>query len=272
MQGLQKVFRVLRQGGVFGLVNRGFGFVYRRGVRPLLPVSGPARLGGVLTCYGLTAADRYVPASWLPWWMTEPTGNSSYEAALVHGLGAQVRSGDRVVVVGGGIGVTAVNAALLAGPSGHVTCFEGNLENCARVGETAALNGVSNLTVRHAVIGQPIAVYGAAAQLGTVLPADRLPPCDVLELDCEGAEIRIIPEMTIRPRVLLVETHGLYASSTRDVAAAMAACGYAVTDLGWAEPSQVETCREHDIRVLLGVRGPSDGSEDGSDEGRRAGS
>lgn len=254
MHGLHKVLSVLRQVGVSALASRGLGFAYRRGLRPLLPVTGPARLGGVLTCYGLTAADRYVPAAWLPWWMTDPTGNSSYEAALVSGLGAQVRPGDRVVVVGGGIGVTAVNAALRAGPTGHVTCFEGSLENCTLVDRTAALNGVGNLTVRHAVIGRSIAVYGDASQLGAVLPADQLPPCDVLELDCEGAEIGIIAAMTIRPRVLLVETHGVYASSTLDVAAAMAACGYTVSDLGWAEPSQEETCRRNDIRVLLGLR------------------
>lgn len=254
MKGLRKVRHVLAQDGVGGLANRGLAFAYRRGVRPLLPVSGPARLGGVLTCYGLTVADRYVPRSWLPWWMTDPGGNSSYEAALVHGLGAEIRAGDRVVVIGGGIGVTAVKAALLAGPSGHVTCFEGSAENCALVGRTAALNGVSNLTVRHGVVGRSIAVYGSAAGRGEVLPAGQLPPCDVLELDCEGAEIGILREMTIRPRVLLVETHGVYGAPTTEVAAVMEACGYAVSDLGWAEPSQEATCRANDIRVLSGQR------------------
>ncbi|UHC18213.1 hypothetical protein LRS73_10415 [Methylobacterium currus] len=254
MQGLSKVVRILRQDGLRNLASRGLGFAYRRGVRPLLPVSGPARLGGVLTCNGLTVADRYVPRAWLPWWMTDPSGNSSYEAALVGGLGAHVRPGDRVVVIGGGIGVTAVNAALLTGPSGPVTCFEGSLDNCRLVGRTAALNGVGNLTVRHAVVGSSIAVYGSITGRGEVLPAAELPPCDVLELDCEGAEIGIVREMTIRPRVLLVETHGVYGSPTQEVAAAMEACGYAVSDLGWAEPSQEETCRRNDIRVLSGLR------------------
>lgn len=255
MQVLRTMLRVLREDGVRSLLNRGLGFAYRRGVRPRLPGIAPARLGGVLTCYDLTSADRYVPRAWLPWWMTDPGGNSSYEAALVGGLDAHVRPGDRVVVVGGGIGVTAVNAAARAGRSGHVTCFEGSLENCALVRRTAVLNGVGNLTVRHAIVGQSIAVYGAPSEVGEVLPADRLPPCDVLELDCEGAEMRILREMTIRPRVLLVETHSVYGSPTSEVAAAMAACGYAVSDRGWAEPSQLDTCIRNDIRVLVGLHG-----------------
>ena len=253
VQGLRKALRVLREDGMRSLMSRGFGLAYRGWVRPLLPITRPARLGGVLTCYGLTFADRYVPPAWLPWWMTDPTGNSSYEAALVCGLNVHVHSGDQVVVVGGGIGVTAVNAALRAGSSGHVICFEGSLENCTLVRRTAALNGIDNLTVHHAVVSQSIAVYGATVQSGETLPADQLPPCDVLELDCEGAEMQILREMTIRPRVLLVETHGVYSSPTSEVASAMMACGYVVSDLGWAEPSQVDTCMRDDIRVLLGL-------------------
>jgi hypothetical protein len=43
--------------------------------------------------------------------------------------------------------------------------------------------------------------------MGAVLPPSELPPCNVLELDCEGAEVEILREMNIQPRVILVETH-----------------------------------------------------------------
>lgn len=253
MSVFEKIRRVFGEGGTRGLLSRGIGAGYRRGVRPLLPKGPPARLGGVLTCYDVKWADRHVPLSWLPWWMSNATGCPSYEGALVSGLNEHVRAGDKVVVVGGGIGVTAVNAALRAGPSGHVECFEGSRENCDFVRAAAALNGVDTLTIHHAVVGSSIAVYGDASEIGTVIPADRLPACDVLELDCEGAEVQILREMTIRPRVLLVETHGLYKSPAPLVASLMEACGYAVSDRGWAEPRLPDECARNDIRVLQGL-------------------
>ena len=36
----------------------------------------------------------------------------------------------------------------------------------------------------------------------------------MLELDCEGAEVEILRELTIQPRVILVETHVLYGAPT----------------------------------------------------------
>ncbi|MET0259298.1 MAG: FkbM family methyltransferase [Methylobacterium sp.] len=254
---LERIRQAFGEGGAGGVLNRTAGFGYRRGLRPFLPKGPPARLGGVLTCYDVKASDRLVPTSWLPWWMSDPTGCPSYEGALVSGLAEHVRPGDRVVVVGGGIGVTAVNAALHAGPSGHVECFEGSARNCGFVRETAALNGVANLIVRHAVVGSSIAVYGEASEIGTVVSPGQLPRCDVLELDCEGAELRILREMTIRPQVLLVETHGLYQSPASLVASIMESCGYTVSDRGWAEPHRPAECARNDIRVLQGFLAPS---------------
>ncbi|WP_147077258.1 hypothetical protein [Methylobacterium haplocladii] len=256
MAVLEKVRQIFGEGGTRAVLSRGIGVGYRRGVRPFLPEGPPARLGGVLTCYDVKTADRFVPTSWLPWWMSDPSGCPSYEAALVSGLNAHVRPGDRVVVVGGGIGVTVVVAALRTGPTGHVECFEGSSENCGFVQRTASLNAIENLTVHHAVVGRNIAVYGSASEVGTVVPPQELPACDVLELDCEGAEVQILREMTIRPRVLLVETHGVYGAPAPLVAGLMEAVGYTVSDRGWAEPRLPDTCARHDIRVLQGLLDP----------------
>ena len=75
----------------------------------------------------------------------------------------------------------------------------------------------------------------------------------MLELDCEGAEISIIANMTIRPRVILVEAHGVLGAPTADVRDLLVAKNYEVTDLGWAEPSRMEECVNGDIRVLAAV-------------------
>jgi hypothetical protein len=177
-----------------------------------------------------------------------------YEAALATGLRIHVKLGDRVVVVGGGIGVTATIAALEAGPDGSVECFEGAREGVSAIGQTAVANGVAGrLTVHHAVVARSISVYGEEPLGSVVNPAD-LPHCDVLELDCEGAEVDILQQMTIRPRVILVETHGVYGAPTELVSALLHQIGYHVTDLGAAEPRYKTLCDERDIRVVVGLR------------------
>ena len=55
-------------------------------------------------------------------------------------------------------------------------------------------------------------------------------------MDCEGAEVEILREMTIQPRVILVETHGLFGAPTDLVASLLEKRGYVVSDRGLAEP------------------------------------
>ena len=112
------------------------------------------------------------------------------------------------------------------------------------------------LTVKHAVVGEAIAVYGVPHQLSTVVvPPAELPECDMLELDCEGAEIAILRNVAIRPRVIAVETHGVYGAPTRTVKELLEKMDYAVEEWGVAEPRVSEECEANDIRVLVGKRG-----------------
>jgi hypothetical protein len=182
----------------------------------------------------------------------------NWEATLVAGLNETIRPGDNVVVVGGGVGVTAVIAALRTGSNGTVQCFEGSKQNVRWVKQTAARNKVTNLSVHHAVVAKQIAVYGPGNDVGPVLPPSQLPPCDVLELDCEGAELQILRELAVQPRVILVETHGLYGAPTDVVALMLRKRGYAVSNRGPAEPDAAEICMKDDIQVLLGIRQNAD--------------
>jgi hypothetical protein len=118
-----------------------------------------------------------------------------------------------VVVVGGGFGITTV-AALQAGAS--VTVYEASAARLAALRETLRLNGVDRdrVTLRWTVVGEltdaEAAEKGIDNAVPTVAPAD-LPTCDVLELDCEGAERAVLgglrDEGAPRPRVLAVEVH-----------------------------------------------------------------
>jgi hypothetical protein len=71
-------------------------------------------------------------------------------------------------------------------------------------------------------------------------------------MDCEGAEVEVLREMTIKPRIVLVETHGVFGAPTNLVASLLEKRGYVVSDRGLAEPRLAELHTKYDIRVLIG--------------------
>jgi hypothetical protein len=237
--------QVLRDYGLGGLIRRVAQFAYRKSIRRLLPTTEPVRMAGLIGPYDLRLGD--VALTWL---FPQHGHLPRYEQGLATGLRQHVEPGHSVVVVGGGSGITAALAAQLAGETGRVTCFEGNRQQADIVRETARRNNVT-VDVHEAVVGVAIAVYGEAS---AILAPTGLPACDVLQLDCEGAEILILREMTIRPATVLVETHGIHGASSADVRALLEALGYAVEDLGPAEPDDAAFCAHSDIVVLAGTR------------------
>ena len=85
------------------------------------------------------------------------------------------------------------------------------------------------------------------------MPPSQLPPCNVLQLDCEGAEAEILRGLIIRPRAILVETHGVFGAPTDLVASLLEKRGYVVSDRGVTEPRVAQQHTKQDIRVLLGM-------------------
>jgi len=173
-----------------------------------------------------------------------------YEESLVKALREYVALGDRVVVVGCGTGVTCAVAAILS--QKRVDCFEGDFEAVEATKRTARLNGVlDKVNVVHAIVGENIGVYGNSFAEKIMHPSE-IPDCDVLELDCEGAELQILREMKIAPRVIAVETHGVFGSPTEKVRAVLESRGYKVTEFGLAEPRWAAACITNGIEVLVG--------------------
>jgi hypothetical protein len=252
-----KVRDIVRADGVLGLSHRIIGYAYRWGVRPCLPGES-VRYAGIPICHDRKWGDRLVPTPWVPEEAREAgrADEPDYEAALVTGLSETVRPGDKVVIVGAGLGVTAVVAALRTGPSGTVQCFEGSKQYVGYARQTAARNKATNISVHHAVVAKFIHGRGSG-EVGTIVPPSQLPPCNVLEMDCEGAEVEILREMTIQPRVILVETHGLFGAPTHLIASLLEKRGYVVSDRGLAEPYLDYRCIKDDIRVLLGIKQPN---------------
>ena len=235
---------VLRSQGPLALFWRSVDFVYRRTIAPLLPKR----------CVRYSSVD--VPAARifdeiLPWRSRKDRPN--YESGLIAGMEAHIEPGADVVIVGGGWGVTAVKAAEKIGSSGTVTVYEGSVEEVEQVRGTVKMNGYADIvTVNHAIVGTALNLRGDSGDAKVVDP-DDLPQCDVLELDCEGAEIEILEALTIRPDVILVETHGRYDAPTDEVASILSDQSYSVVTNVIADEDLREQCESDDIRVLTAL-------------------
>jgi hypothetical protein len=250
---MAKVVQLLRNYEFEELSKRAVGYLYRRTIRKLLPTIAEVRYSGIPISRERKFGDVKLPVFLIPHPLEDI---ADYEQTLIDALKSEIRVGDSVTIVGGGEGVTAVVAAQAVGETGSVVCFEGGGWGVQKVKATGIRNKMSRrLTVKHAVVGEAINVYGDPAQLSTLVVAPaELPACDILELDCEGAEIVILRNMTIRPRVIVVETHGFYGAPTVVVKEILEELGYAVEEWGLAEPRLSKICETNDIRVLLGKR------------------
>lgn len=131
-----------------------------------------------------------------------------FEKGIISAHMKLTQRGDRVVIIGGGDGRTAIAAANQVGSAGTVLIFEGGDRSYLQISRLLDAGGLSSTcSVRHAVVGPLIDVYGGDYQEALLLPPEDLPPCDILELDCEGSEIEILRRLCIRPRVIIVEIH-----------------------------------------------------------------
>ena len=170
-----------------------------------------------------------------------------YEAALIDAVRTAVEPGDTVVVIGGGYGVSSVVAAQRAGPEGRVVTYEPTHERFPFIEETAALNGVADrIDARRALVGPGVKLDGDGGGADRIDPAE-LPDCDVLELDCEGAEADVLRELPVRPRTIVVETHGCFGTPTEQTRDVLGSLGYDVVDERPDEP-------DRDIYVLVAER------------------
>ncbi|MDO8841114.1 FkbM family methyltransferase [Methanocalculus sp.] len=131
-----------------------------------------------------------------------------FEKGIIDAHHRLTRSGDRVVIVGGGDGVTAVAAAKRVGRNGSVHVYEGGDRAVDQLNALCSQEGVSQIcTIHHAVVGPHIDVYGGDFASAAHVGPDEIFACDVLELDCEGSEVAILRSLAIRPRVIIVEIH-----------------------------------------------------------------
>jgi len=222
---------IVRQRGPVGLLRRSSLYVYLHHVRPLLPAGEYPEFNGVVVGsedHRPHLFDDVVPVSTPadPDWDVPP---ERYKHLNVDLLRETVRPGDDVVVVGGGFGVTTVAAAEAAGPSGSVTAYEASDKRSRVLERTVELNSVDNVTVRQAIVGTAVDVEGQATGATVVDPA-ALSAADVLEMDCEGAELDILRALDPGPRRVVVETHPDRDAPTELVVRELESMGYQIAE------------------------------------------
>lgn len=73
-------------------------------------------------------------------------------------------------------------------------------------------------------------------------------------MDCEGAEIEILENLTIRPRVILVESHGMLDAPSSEIEELLNELSYSVKSKEIADRGLEDTCLEYDIYSLTAVQ------------------
>lgn len=142
-----------------------------------------------------------------------------WEATFIDAVQTVVQPGDAVVELGGGLGVSAVYAARATGEQGTVHVFDPSEEAVSYIEETADLSRVADrVSVTNAGVGEVKESFldDVVSESKNIDPTE-LPDCDVLLMDCEGAELDIVKSMTIRPRHIVIETHPYLGAPTDDV-------------------------------------------------------
>lgn len=139
-------------------------------------------------------------------------------------------NGDTVVVIGGGYGISSTTAAKKVGKGGKVLIYEGTEEVVEDLNTTLHINNVANQChIEHAIVGDTANLKGAKGKARKVHPSD-IPSCDLIEMDCEGAEIDLIPNLPTNISTIIVETHPSKGANTVEVEKLLNSQGWQVVE------------------------------------------
>jgi hypothetical protein len=147
-----------------------------------------------------------------------------YKAGLLDSIRAEVGPGTDAVLIGAGRGVSSIVAARTGA---DVVAIEAANQMVDLARDTIELNSVDGIEVQHAIVGDPVEVYGDASDAAVVSPRS-LNTGDCLIMDCEGSEKSILSGLEDWPSTIIVETHperGVPTSETRDL---LTGAGYTV--------------------------------------------
>lgn len=214
---IDSVLSILRNDGVFELIFRGY-YAY---LFPRLP----GKSGNKQMLNGVLVRDTNAKL------FDKLIGRRYYEEHEVDLLQKHARPGDTIIDVGAGLGVTTVHASKIAGDGGKVYAYEASERSVDKIHMAITDNPTNaEIEVIHGAVGEAKKVRYDEGTDAPIVDPSELPDCDVLMLDCEGAELPILREMSILPRVVIVETHAHLKSPASKVIEELENRGYRVVD------------------------------------------
>jgi hypothetical protein len=113
MSYIDRTISILREDGFFALLKEGVPFVYNRHIAPLLP-----RTNAVYNGVDVNAARQF--DSILPW---RDKDRPDYESGLVSGLKNELKEGEHIIIVGGGMGRNSRQSRPNGGPLRKGDCI-----------------------------------------------------------------------------------------------------------------------------------------------------
>lgn len=134
-----------------------------------------------------------------------------WEQLLMAAIRSQPLSGCDVVEVGGGLGICTAEIAKRVGPTGSVISFEADDDRIEKMNETLELNCVSDVV-----------------EVKNEYRTDVTTDCDVLVLDCEGAERQVLSGEYGDPDTVIAETHPVFDVPTQEIEDALERDGYGI--------------------------------------------
>lgn len=241
---LHQALNKYQKDGLGSVLRRSISFMYNSYLRPRMPRT-KLKYNGVTVCAGRWFDDV------VPWDVPIHPHPEAYEVGLCSGIRKHVVAGQTVVLVGGGWGVSSVVAGRNVGSSGQVVTYEGSRQYAQRVRETVKINGVCDrVSVQNKVVSEAFELKQGSSS-DTIDP-QSLPACDVLVLDCEGAELSILEELENRPPTVIVETHGRLGSPEDAVRSLLDDQGYTVVSQSLAEIGELQPLMERNgVYVLV---------------------
>lgn len=219
---LSKAKHTIGEKGIAEFISRSIAFGYRKTVRRVLPTVGYYRKADI------PIAERRLLDFLFPGLPFQD--DPDHEAATIPQIKEHVKTGDDSLVIGAGSGVTSVIHAKQTTDEGSVVAYEAGVLRAEAARDTIALNDVGSwCDVRTGLVGPAVQIdqYGEPG-VSPWISYDDLPECDVLELDCEGAEKDIVNNLPVSPRVIIVEVHPFLNCYPHEIRSALNSQGYTV--------------------------------------------
>jgi hypothetical protein len=205
MNILREARNVYNNNGVSALFIRGVGFIYNRTIWSLIPETEDYQEFNNVKRRRRRKFDKYVP------FPTRSSSNSpEYEDNLGESIRSYINTGETVLEVATGVGITAVIAARCVGDEGKIITYEGSKSRVKEAENVVELNDViDKVEINQGIVESDSSRLSDGNSADNIIPVSELPSADVFIIDCDGCEFGILNNSGKLPKKIIVEHHAV---------------------------------------------------------------